>query len=141
MKIIDCSVNLNSLTLKGASASDIEKWDAETKSYIQHKLTDEIKEWLRNVHNIYSRCWYPFDKMTEFKMFENPAFRKPVIKEEDFFFVLQTIAKKIKGKYMMTPDKGNVFMHWFDDYYVDSINLYTCRFSSYDGLLDMYVGS
>ena len=140
LKIIDCSVRLNSLTLKGASASDIEKWDEESESFSQYKLTDEIKYWLRSVHNIYSRCWYPFDKLTGFKMFENPAYGKQDITEEDFFFVLQTIAKRIKSKYMKTPDKENVFLHGFEDYWLDSINLHTSDFSE-NRYLDMFVGS
>lgn len=140
IEILDCSINLNSLTLADAAPSDIEKFDEASKTFIPYKLTDEIKEWLRSVRTIYSRCWYPFRGTTVFKTFENPAFGKKDITEEDFFFVMQTIVKKIKNKYMRTPDKENAFMHWFDDYCVDSINLCTSVFKQ-DGFIDMYIGS
>lgn len=137
---INCSAHLNTLALKGASASDIKDWDDKAESFIQYRLTDEIKDWLRSVRDIYSYCDYPFRSHTEFRMFENPAYGKKDITEEDFFFVLQTIAKKIKSKYMKTPYKGDEFGHDFGDYSLEITNMYSGVFSE-DGYIYIEVGS
>ena len=137
---INCSAHLNTLALKGASASDIKDWYDKSETFSQYKLTDEIKDWHRSVRVIYSSCGYPFDKRTDFKMFENPAFGKKEVTEEDFFFVLQTIAKKIKSKYMKIPDKADEFGHDFGDYSLEIINMYSGVFTE-DGYIYIEVGS
>ena len=89
--------NIYRLTKRCASAEDLKDMTGVHK----YEFDDVTRDFIKNSKKIKGCCYEPFstEHPTSLGTFENPAYGKTDVTEEDFFVILSKIARNMEDKY------------------------------------------